>query len=278
MPNDSITSETKVCSKCGVKKPLAQFYQRKNNGKYYADCIECNNAAGKIYRRQNPEKVKENNRSYRLEHKEELQEYQKQYRSENKEEIAEYQKEYRLGHKEEKRAYNKQYKEEHKEELNERQNDYLKGRRQTDIIFAIRTAISAAIRYHLKSNGSSKNGQSVLDYLPYTIDRLWSRLESQFEPWMNRMNYGTYNSNTWDDNDPTTWRWQLDHIIPHSTFHYETMDCEEFQECWALSNLRPLSAKQNVIDGASKVRHKPKSTKKTKSDKPKKSKKRDGNG
>jgi hypothetical protein len=24
---------------------------------------------------------------------------------------------------------------------------------------------------------------------------------------------------------------------------------EEFKKCWALSNLRPLSAKQNILDG-----------------------------
>jgi hypothetical protein len=47
----------------------------------------------------------------------------------------------------------------------------------------------------------------------------------------------------------------FDHIIPHSTFHYETMDCQEFKDCWALSNLRPLSAKQNLLDGISRVRH-----------------------
>lgn len=34
------------------------------------------------------------------------------------------------------------------------------------------------------------------------------------------------------------------------------MDCEEFKKCWALENLRPLSAKQNNYDGVSKTRHK----------------------
>lgn len=27
------------------------------------------------------------------------------------------------------------------------------------------------------------------------------------------------------------------------------MDCQEFRNCWALSNLRPLSSKQNISDG-----------------------------
>ena len=38
----------------------------------------------------------------------------------------------------------------------------------------------------------------------------------------------------------------LDHIDAHINFLYITMNCQEFKDCWALSNLRPLSAKQNV--------------------------------
>jgi len=29
-----------------------------------------------------------------------------------------------------------------------------------------------------------------------------------------------------------------------------------FQKCWALNNLRPLSAKQNILDGTQRIRHK----------------------
>ena len=73
---------------------------------------------------------------------------------------------------------------------------------------------------------------------------------------MNWSNYGSYKTNEWIDNDKNTWKWQLDHIIPHSELKYKTMDCDEFRFCWALSNLRPYSAKQNVIDGATRIRHK----------------------
>jgi hypothetical protein len=33
------------------------------------------------------------------------------------------------------------------------------------------------------------------------------------------------------------------------------MDCQEFKDCWALSNLRPLNAKQNFWDGVNRIRH-----------------------
>lgn len=44
-------------------------------------------------------------------------------------------------------------------------------------------------------------------------------------------NYGTY--------------WELDHIIPRFKFYYESYDDEQFKQCWALSNLRPLTIKEN---------------------------------
>jgi hypothetical protein len=73
---------------------------------------------------------------------------------------------------------------------------------------------------------------------------------------MNWNNYGKYDSNSWDDDDSSTWTWQLDHIIPHSTFKYSSMEDEDFKKCWSLDNLRPLSSKQNLIDGINRTRHK----------------------
>jgi hypothetical protein len=68
-------------------------------------------------------------------------------------------------------------------------------------------------------------------------------------------NYGRYDATKWNDNDPFTWTWQIDHIVPQSTFHYTSMEDQSFRDCWALSNLRPLSAKQNFLDGVSRIRH-----------------------
>lgn len=73
---------------------------------------------------------------------------------------------------------------------------------------------------------------------------------------MNWNNWGVYSSKTWNDNDQLTWTWNIDHIIPHSTFKYDSMEHPDFHKCWELSNLRPYSAKLNVIDGSNKIRHK----------------------
>ena len=65
---------------------------------------------------------------------------------------------------------------------------------------------------------------------------------------MNWSNWGKYRTSKWNDNDSSTWSWHIDHIIPHSNFKYKTMNCEEFRKCWSLKNLRPYSAKKNVIE------------------------------
>ena len=72
---------------------------------------------------------------------------------------------------------------------------------------------------------------------------------------MNWQNKGSYRVKTWDDNDQTTWKWQIDHIIPQSDLPYTSMEDDNFKKCWALENLRPLSAKQNIFDGTNRVRH-----------------------
>ena len=84
---------------------------------------------------------------------------------------------------------------------------------------------------------------------------LKQHLENQFESWMTWNNWGRYSLDTWKDDDQATWTWQIDHIIPQSDLPYSSMEDENFQKCWQLNNLRPLSAKQNILDGVNKIRH-----------------------
>jgi len=96
----------------------------------------------------------------------------------------------------------------------------------------------------------NKGGESFLKYVDYTIEELKQHLEDQFEYWMSWDNWGNYNVDNWDDNNPKTWRWQIDHIEAHSKFKYISMEDEDFKKCWALTNLRPFSAKENNKKGA----------------------------
>lgn len=89
-----------------------------------------------------------------------------------------------------------------------------------------------------KRTGSSKHGESCLQHLPYLVEELKSHIESLWESWMTWDNYGSY-----DYNRKT---WQIDHIVPQSKLPYSSMNDENFQKCWALSNLRPLETIANI--------------------------------
>lgn len=120
----------------------------------------------------------------------------------------------------------------------------------------LRKSISGSIRQGLlKRNFLGKGGKSCSKYLPYTFVELKKYIESLWEPWMNWDNFGQYLPKLWVDNDVSTWRWNIDHIIPHSTFNYFSMEDDDFKKCWAITNLRPYNAKQNILDGAKRTRH-----------------------
>jgi hypothetical protein len=149
-------------------------------------------------------------------------------------------------------TYIQNWKTENKSHINKQE----RSKNKNDINFKLRKNISRSVSNALSKKGFSKNNSSILSYLGYSISQLKYHLENLFEPWMNWDNYGQYNKETWNDHDQSTWFWQLDHIVPHSLFHYTSMDDYAFKQCWSLNNLRPLSAKKNIIDGARRTRHK----------------------
>jgi len=184
---------------------------------------------------------------------------QKKYYSQNKDDRIEYAKCYRLKNDDElkDKARAKRQTIEYKEYYRNYVKDY-KKKKKLDPSFVLRETISHAINEQLKKNYSSKNKNSCLNYLPYTIDELKNHLESLFESWMNWNNRGIYKISEWNDNDQSTWKWQLDHIIPQSDLPYVSMEDDNFKKCWSLENLRPYCAKQNNLDGVNKIRHKKK--------------------
>lgn len=147
-----------------------------------------------------------------------------------------------------KASQDKKYYKNNKKSIIDRQNKKESIRRKVDIFFKLRKQLSKTIRLKLKNFGSNKNGLSILKYLPYTIQELKQHLESLFEPWMNWSNYGVYKVDEWDNNNQSTWKWNIDHIIPQSDLPYTSMEDDNFKKCWSLENLRPYSAKQNLLD------------------------------
>jgi len=236
------TPTNKVCKICVQDKPIDDFrYRRHHNGKYYYEsyCIECElklQKEWKAKRYQNKGRVEFDSLYYDPTKKAEWLRKNKEYRHANKSKL-------------------KDYRETRKEQDRKNIREWAAKRKLKDPVFKLRGIVSSSVGKAIKKLGKSKDG-SILKHLPYTIKELKAHLEQQFEPWMNWYNNGKYELKNWDDNDSGTWKWQIDHIIPHSDLPYESMDHPNFQKCWALGNLRPLSAKQNLEDGTRRTRHK----------------------
>jgi hypothetical protein len=253
-----------------MSKDISEFYLRSDGGRQKT-CKKCYCERTNKYKKDNVLKIKNNTKQYYKKNKENLSKYRKSYYENNKdkeyernrkyaiankEKLNEYYQSYRDDNKEKMRLYYKEYRIKNKNTISVKQKNYSKARKIVDPKFKLRSRLSTAICIHLKENNGSKNNKSIISALPYSIEDLKIHLEKQFEPWMNWFNYGSYKISSWDDNDQSTWTWQIDHIIPHSTFKYTSIDDDSFKNCWALENLRPLSAKQNILDGVCKIRHK----------------------
>jgi hypothetical protein len=77
----------------------------------------------------------------------------------------------------------------------------------------------------------SKSSRKTFDILGYTLEELMRHIEKQFLPDMTWENYGD---------------WHIDHKVPLSVHNYETPDDLDFKLAWALKNLKPLWAFDNI--------------------------------
>lgn len=90
-----------------------------------------------------------------------------------------------------------------------------------------------ATRARLWAALKGRTDRRLFSRLGYSINELMSSLESKFTDGMNWRNYGS---------------WHVDHIKPCALFNQN--DPSQFAECWALTNLQPLWASDNVKKGA----------------------------
>jgi len=207
----------RVCKKCSQEKHIDNFGITHNrSGRSYRrhTCLDCARKAARESRAKNLVRANENTKRFFAENPT----YRTEWKDKNRNHIRQYIREY------EARPH-----------------------------IRLRKRVSRAIKRALEAKGSRKKS-SILSILPYSMDELKSHLESQFEPWMNWGNWGVYDPNSWDDADPGTWTWQIDHIDPMANFSYSCETDPGFLEAWAMKNLRPLKSKVNVIDGACKRR------------------------
>jgi hypothetical protein len=103
-----------------------------------------------------------------------------------------------------------------------------KASQQTKFNRSVGSAISHSLR------GRGKGGKTWSAVVGYSVAELRNHLERQFLKGMSWANYG---------------EWHIDHIVPLASFTYDGPDDPEFRRAWALTNLRPLWAAENVRKG-----------------------------
>ena len=98
--------------------------------------------------------------------------------------------------------------------------------------FKLNKRIATAIWFALKGKKAGRCWETLVGYI---LQDLIQHLEKQFDDKMSWQNYGSY--------------WHIDHRTPKSWFKYETAEDEEFKKCWALANLQPMEARENMSKG-----------------------------
>ena len=238
-----MNKKTKICSTCSEEKDLTLFVKNSNQ------CKKCKSLYLKKYQRANKEIIKANKKKNYEINKEIILKDRKEYYEQNKETVILNVRNYRKENSDIINENKKEYYESNKANIKYKNNIYDRERRRSDTLYRLRKNLSKSIYRALIAVEGSKSGQSVMKYLPYSIKELKEHLESQFEPWMTWANHGSYISDKYNDSDPTTWTWHIDHIIPQSKLLYSSMEEENFQKSWALSNLRPLKSIDNIKKG-----------------------------
>jgi len=247
----------KTCSKCNLELHLEQFnkYKKSKDG-HRPQCKACD----KIYRKENKQKISEQNKKYREDHKQKISEQNKKYREEHKQKISEYGKKYNEEHREEKREYskkyseenkekireqqkkyreenkevikirNKKYNKENKEKISEQQKKYIKNRRKTDEGYRILDNLRRRLNLALK--GANKSA-STMELVGCSIEFLQEYLEKT------KVEGKDYSDA------------HIDHIRPCASFDLTVP--EQQMECFHYTNLQLLPAKENISKGAKLV-------------------------
>lgn len=211
----------RTCKQCKFEKEISDFKEvfRKNQNYFLNKCKDC----VLENRTQTQKKLKH---LHYLNNKDIYKERSKVWVINNPEKFKE-----RISsekYKQIKKISNKKWRENNKEKVSE----YFKNKLKTDINRKVRSYLSSRISAALLLKGTRKH-KKTRELIGCSIIELRQHLESKFLPTMTWENYGKY--------------WHIDHIIPCSSFDLSTE--EEQNKCFHYSNLQPLFAITQIING-----------------------------
>ena len=158
-----------------------------------------------------------------------------------------HQRRYRIKHREKCKAYRKEYtkRPEVRERINARQRrpeararvNAWQNEKNKEPKRKVANSVRSTIQWAIKRKGIAqrewKKSKKTFDILGYTPIELVKHIESQFTDGM-----------SWDNH--SRHGWHIDHIRPVASFNFDSMDHPEFKECWALENLQPLWATDDI--------------------------------
>lgn len=216
-----------------MKKYIRKYYQinkeriLKHNKEYRIKNKEEIVIKSKQYREENKEKIYQSKKKYREKNKETLKKIKSKYYFSNKDKIQKLSRVYCIKNKEKRRKYLK----ENRENINKQAREYLTLKRKTDLRFNLAGKVSGLIRQSLKDG---KDGKHWEDLVGYTLEGLIKRLKKTIPK-----------GYVWQDY--MEGKLHIDHIVPISAHNYNSFYHIDFINCWALSNLQLLPARENLI-------------------------------
>ena len=220
----------KKCSVCKKEFPETSefFYWRyKGRGIFQAKCKTCNKTASKKYREDNPEKAKAA-----------VDRWKNADPARAKKSVRNSYHKNKLKYTSKKRLHYVNNKEKYIKEANERRSKNPKKYREYDNrssaryratkVGNIRGRISAQISNVMRGKKMGRRWEILVGY---SAQELIAHIEKLFLDGM-----------SWENRH----KWHIDHIIPVSAFNFTKPEHRDFKRCWALKNLRPLWAKDNM--------------------------------
>jgi len=109
------------------------------------------------------------------------------------------------------------------------------SRRRQKSLFRLNCRIRHQIYKCLSGGKGGKHWETIVGY---NLGNLRRHIERQFEKNMNWENMGS---------------WHIDHIIPVASFSFKDEHDPEFKACWALTNLAPRWAIDNLKKGSKRL-------------------------
>lgn len=229
----------KKCNKCGIEKPLEEFYRKKSNKDgYHYTCKKCSSEYQKKLHEKNPEKhnssarrtYQKNKEKYTKRNRERWKEYNKKRKKtpRNPEKTKENHKKYYQKNRDKVLKQCKKYRQENRKKRYKQELE----KKSSNFLYQLTCAMRSRTSIILKRKKIKKNNKTI-NIIGCSMKFLKEYLERQFKEAMTWENYGNKG-------------WHIDHIIPLASATTE----EEVYKLCHYTNLQPLWAHENLSKGS----------------------------